>query len=181
MPGIGHRILPPWVGISRKYSYFNRSKLFSQDTRTLVRGCTGMVTCTAHSLSPQLTGNSSSLVRRPALLTRAWIHYRFSGTGSNPDSINSWIVGSLYSAWRAVDQYLIIHRPDLLKTFRKRWGPNEYWDDEASIVDASADSYQTLLERHLAICFRRDGIEPGTELPVPSKVLEEYERAKTTA
>ena len=156
----------------------------------------------ARSLSPQLTESSSSLVMRLALLMRTWIRRRSSGSGSNPDLINSWIVGSLDSAWRAIEQYLTIHDPDLLWKFHKRWGSTEHWDepsdherledkDDLSVKvfsnqrlapgKSSADSYHGLLERHLAIALHNDGIEPGSELPIPREVLEELERANATA
>lgn len=107
-------------------------------------------------------------------------HGKLFFAGEAASAAHAWIVGSLYSAWRAIDQYLTIHRPDLLKTFHKRWGATEYWDDETTVTDASA-TYDDLLERHLAICLQRDGITPGVELPVPAEVSEEYERAKSTA
>ena len=126
----------------------------------------------ARSLSLRLTGNSSSLVTRPALLMRTWIHYRFSGSGSNLNSINSWIVGSLYSAWRAVNQYLTIHRPELLGIFREDWGATEYWDEQPG--EDLDGGYHGLMEMLILIAFLIEGIEPiepEAELPVPPEGL----------
>ena len=44
-----------------------------------------------------------------------------------------WVAGALDSAWRAVDQFLLInqlHHPGKREEMHKKWGPSEYWDKD---------------------------------------------------
>lgn len=71
--------------------------------------------------------------------------------------MNSWVAGALDSAWRAVDQYLALHRDKSLRDkFWNLWGPTEYWDEATNkeLVDLN----HTLTERHLVISLYRSGI-----------------------
>ena len=94
-------------------------------------------------------------------LMRTWIHHRFTGCYPYPNLINSWVVGSLDSAWRAVHQYLTLHRPDLWDKFRLQWGATEYWDENSN--EDLVKSYRDLMERHLTIVLQKNGIEPKPE------------------
>lgn len=89
-------------------------------------------------------------------LMGAWIHCQSSGCGFYPNTVNSWIAGSLDSAWRAVWQYLTIHRPDKLYDFYGLWGRTEYWDEDSD--DRLVESYHNLMTRHLAIALQKDGV-----------------------
>ena len=58
-----------------------------------------------------------------------WIHCWPFGCASDPNVFNSWVVGALNSAWRAVDHYLALnHPPERRQQFWDEWGSTEYWD-----------------------------------------------------
>ena len=62
---------------------------------------------------------------------------------------HGWVAGALNSAWRAVDQYLLLNRPKSYRDmFWDKWGPNEYWDNAAS---KTIDQDHELTNRHLVI------------------------------
>lgn len=48
------------------------------------------------------------------------------------------VAGALDSAWRAVDQFLVVNQsqyPDRREEMHKTWGSSEYWDDDKEIKD----------------------------------------------
>ena len=87
---------------------------------------------------------------------------------SEPNLINSWVAGGLDSAWRAVDQYLKLHKDKLPKGIRKifheKWGSTEYMDEVPH--HRLGKKNRELMKRHLVIALYNSGIRmPKTELP----------------
>jgi len=123
----------------------------------------GTVISTVNSSCLPRAVNSSSPVRRPAPVTRTWIRCPSFERASDPTLINSWVAGALDSAWRAVDQYLNIHKiilpPGTPKKFYKLWGETEYWDEDSNNDLAKSD--RRLMKRQLVIGLH----EPGASLP----------------
>ena len=87
-------------------------------------------------------------------------------------TINRWVVGSLYSAWRAVSQYLSLHDEEKQGAFFRSWGKNEYWVEGAAVPDPSkgsraarrdaddpfTDAYRQLMNRNIDIALQADGL-----------------------
>ena len=88
--------------------------------------------------------------------------------------MNRWVVGALYSAWRAVLQYLSLHHDqDKQRTFFKSWGKNEYWIEETAAPgpsegfrtarrvadDPFTDEYRRLMNRNIDIALQADGLK----------------------
>ena len=128
--------------------------------RSLVRACIAVAMSMGRSSSLQLAENCSSPVRRPVPVMRTWIYCRSFLCASNPNLVNSWVAGSLDSAWRAVDQYLALHHPksQYQKDFWKLWGKTEYWDEASN--EGLVESDRKLMERNLVIALHKDGVMP---------------------
>ena len=124
--------------------------------RSLVRVCMKAVTSTAKCSDLPQVASYSSPERRPVPAMRMWIYRQSFGCASDPNFINSWVAGALDSAWRAVDQYLLLNQPESVREkFWKLWGPTEYWDEASNkeLVDLNHD----LTERHLVISLHKAG------------------------
>ena len=120
--------------------------------------CTTATISTAKCFNLLLAVNSSSLAKRPVPATRTRIHYAFPGRATDPNLINSWVAGALDSAWRAVNQYLLLHHPGSIRQkFLKLWGETEYWD-EASNKELVELNHR-LTERHLVIGLYKSGVK----------------------
>ena len=129
---------------------------FQADLRSLVRACMKTVTSTTKCSDLLQVASYSSPERRPVPVMRMWIHRQSCRYASDPNFINSWVAGALNSAWRAVDQYLLLNQPDSVRDeFWRLWGPTEYWDEAAKIESVNSD--HDLMERHLVISLYQDG------------------------
>lgn len=71
--------------------------------------------------------------------------------GEATSSAHPWVSGALDSAWRAVDQYLAIHNPELREKFQDLWGHSEYMDEEEDETLVKKNS--ELMEKHLKLAF----------------------------
>ena len=131
--------------------------LFQVHLRSSDPGCTIARMYTAKCFSLQLSGNCSSLVKRPVPAMRAFLDNRSSERASDQDFVHSWVAGALDSAWRAVDQYLALHHPTSLRDkFWEKWGTTEYWDETSNkdLVKLNHD----LTDRHLVISLVKSGL-----------------------
>ena len=90
---------------------------------------------------------------------RTLFHHRSPERASDPSFIHSWVAGALDSAWRAVDQYLALNRPDDRPEFWRKWGSTEYWDETTNkdLVKLNHD----LTDRHLVISLVKSGLAPS--------------------
>ena len=131
---------------------------------------------TPHSFGLRLGENSSLLARQQAPPTSTCIRHRSSRCGSHLNSINRWVVGALYSSWRAVYQYLYTHHrddQDKWETFFRSWGENEFWIEKTAGRDGGdqfSDAYRQLMNRNIDIALQEDGLEfqPKSDAPLES-------------
>ena len=97
------------------------------------------------------------LARRLALAMRTSIHFWSFERASDPNFVDSWVAGALDSAWRAVNQYLLLNQPQSVQEkFWKLWGPTEYWDEASNkeLIELN----RGFMERHLVIALHKSGI-----------------------
>jgi len=77
--------------------------------------------------------------------------------GEATSACHGWVAGALDSAWRAVNQYLLLHHDErTLKKFYDEWGKTEYWNeaDDDELVELN----RKLTERHLVISLHKSGV-----------------------
>ena len=88
---------------------------------------------------------------------RTSIHFWSFERASDPNFIDSWVAGALDSAWRAVNQYLLLNQPQSVQEkFWELWGPTEYWDEASNkeLIELNRE----FMERHLVIALHKSGI-----------------------
>ena len=142
--------------------------------RSLVREFMTTPMSTPQYFGLRLAANFSSLVRLLVPVMRTWVYCR-SSMCFDPSSVQSWIAGALDSAWRAVNQYLTLHRPERREDFWNQWGKTEYWD-ETPKKPGLAKSDQKAMDRNLVIALHNDGVMLDTTKLSPLVARREGDR-----